>query len=116
MHPDFANKLRLNHVLNSLSFGDIPSQQNILKIFGQFPGRTSFDMMPYVPDALYNDDSEAKDYFYFLKLVPHIFVDETSRRDYHSYSYSLNHNAKVILLIFNIVFSKPKLNHYLILL
>jgi len=34
----------------------------------------------------------AQDYFYFLKLVPHVFVDEMKQTERNSYSYSLNHN------------------------
>jgi len=34
------------------------------------------------------------DYFYFLKLVPHVFVDEIYNQEFRSYSYSLNHNSK----------------------
>jgi hypothetical protein len=37
---------------------------------------TNFDMMRMVDDHIYAKDQERKDYFYFLKLVPHIFVDE----------------------------------------
>ena len=51
--------------------------------------------MDYVDDELYASDSASKDYFYFLKLVPHIFIDEIHDESYHSYSYSLNHNSKV---------------------
>lgn len=52
-------------------------------------------MMEFVDDALYTDDSKNKDYFYFFKLVPHIFVDEINLEQYQSFSYSLNHNSKV---------------------
>jgi len=52
-------------------------------------------MMDYVDDTLYAEDQMSKDYFYFLKLVPHIFVDEIHLEQYSSYSYSLNHNSKV---------------------
>lgn len=55
-------------------------------------------MMELVDDELYaNEDGMQKDYFYFLKLVPHIFVDEIHLEEYRSYSYSLNHNSKVIM-------------------
>jgi len=54
-------------------------------------------MMEFVDDNLYKLDSSSKDYFYFLKLVPHVFVDEIHSENYNSYSYSLNHNAKVLI-------------------
>jgi len=56
-------------------------------------------MMDLVDDTLYNIDDHTLDYFYFLKLVPHIFVDEISNENYFSYSYSLNHNSKVIIYL-----------------
>jgi hypothetical protein len=94
-YPDVANSLRLTHILNSLTFGDVSSHSAIKKSFGANNEHTAFDMMDLVDDSLYNQDTQTKDYFYFLKLVPHIFVDEISNEDYSSYSYSLNHNSKV---------------------
>lgn len=41
------------------------------------------------------DTSKVQDYFYFTKLVPHVFVDNIDNTDAMSYSYSLNHNSKV---------------------
>lgn len=68
--------MRLNHVLNSLTWGDIQSQGAIKKKFGYNKDHTTFDMMEVVDDSLYNQDEDSFDYFYFLKVVPHIFVDE----------------------------------------
>jgi len=51
-------------------------------------------MVNMVDDDVYANDQDRKDYFYFLKLVPHIFVDEINQAEFRSYSYSLNHNAK----------------------
>jgi hypothetical protein len=45
----------------------------------------------------YIGDGAKRDYFYFVKLVPHIFIDEINFEDYRSYCYSLNHNSKVLL-------------------
>ena len=55
-------------------------------------------MMDIVDDALYNSDGVAKDYYYFMKLVPHVFIDMINSELYKSYSYSLNHNSKVNLI------------------
>ena len=54
-------------------------------------------MMDLVDDSIYFADNEKRDYFYFLKLVPHIFLDEIHTEEYRSYSYSLNHNSKVAM-------------------
>lgn len=67
-------------------------------------------MMEFVDDNLYKLDSSSKDYFYFLKLVPHVFVDEINSENYNSYSYSLNHNAKVLIFRqLTIFFRSPNL-------
>ena len=42
----------------------------------------------------FNPEKAAQDYFYFLKLVPHVFVDHIELEEKTSYSYSLKHNKK----------------------
>ena len=93
-HPELARKLSLSHVLNGLTFGETGQHSLIRKRFGHNE-HTSFDMMELVDDELYARDAEVKDYFYFFKLVPHVFVDQIHSEEFKSYSYSLNHNAKV---------------------
>ena len=75
MSPEIADKLKMNHVINSLTFGEHTAQQQIKKRFGATE-HTQFDMFDLVDDTLYQRDEAPKDYFYFMKLVPHIFVDE----------------------------------------
>jgi hypothetical protein len=94
-NEELQSELRLNHVLNSLTFGNLNSQLAIKNNFGENSEHTAFDMMEWVDDSLYNLDKSYKDYFYFLKLVPHVFVDEIKGMYYSAYSYSLNHNSKV---------------------
>ena len=91
-------------MLNSLTFGDFAQQSAIKKRFGN-NDHTTFDMMELVDDSIYSNEDygNSKDYFYFLKLVPHVFVDEVHQEEYTSYSYSLNHNSKVINLDANLV-------------
>lgn len=92
-YPEEAALLKLTHVLKSLTFGDVAQHLHILFRFGA-TDHTKFDMMNLVNDNVYAHDLERKDYFYFLKLVPHIFIDEISDEEFKSYSYSLNHNSK----------------------
>jgi hypothetical protein len=40
------------------------------------------------------DQKKIQDYFYFLKLVPHAFLDYIDNEEDYTYSYSLNHNKK----------------------
>lgn len=60
-------------------------------------------MMELVDDELYAYDNDVKDYFYFFKLVPHVFVDQIHQEYFTSYSYSLNHNSKARLIDFKII-------------
>merc|ERR1712166_625067 len=39
-------------------------------------------------------EKEIQDYFYFMKIIPHEFLDVPSAREWNSYSYSLAHNKK----------------------
>jgi hypothetical protein len=94
-YPDVSKRMKLNHVIKTLTFGEPTAHAHIKKRFGANNEHTAFDMMDFVDDELYKSDDSSKDYFYFLKLVPHVFVDEIYMETYSSYSYSLNHNSKV---------------------
>jgi hypothetical protein len=39
-------------------------------------------------------ENNVQDYFYFIKVVPHAFMDYIDQEEDYSYSYSLNHNKK----------------------
>ena len=39
-------------------------------------------------------EETGQDYFYFMKIVPHTFVDLIEQYERDSYSYSLGHNKK----------------------
>lgn len=91
--PDDAPKLKLTHYISSLTFGEISQHIYILLRFGA-TDHTNFDMMHMVDDHTYSKDKDRLDYFYFMKLVPHVFVDQIQGSEFNSYSYSLNHNSK----------------------
>ena len=115
LNPDHSSKLKLNHVLNSMTYGEKDEQESIKQLFGPNKSdinskklnlqqltkddHTAFDMMDFVDDSLYYLDQEQKDYFYFFKIIPHIFVDEFSTSEFNSFSYSLNHNSKTSQLV-----------------
>ena len=92
-YPAEGDSLKLTHIMKSLTFGDVAQHLHILFRFGASE-HTQFDMVNMVDDEVYASDQDKMDYFYFLKLVPHIFVDEINSALFRSYSYSLNHNAK----------------------
>ena len=76
-----------------MTFGEVSQHIHILLRFGA-SDHTNFDMMGMVDDQIYANDLDRMDYFYFVKLVPHIFIDEINDSEFRSYSYSLNHNSK----------------------
>ena len=93
-YPEQASLLKLTHILKSLTYGDVAQHLHILFRFGATE-HTKFDMVNLMDDNIYALDLERKDYFYFMELVPHIFIDEISDAEFRSYSYSLNHNSKL---------------------
>jgi hypothetical protein len=54
-YPQMADKIKLNHVLNSLTYGDVSQQKAIKKRFGATE-HTNFDMMDMVDDGIYAKD------------------------------------------------------------
>ena len=92
-YPEESKLLKLTHIISSLTFGEISQHIYILLRFGA-NDHTNFDMMRMVDDHIYAKDADRLDYFYFLKLVPHVFIDEIQNSEFRSYSYSLNHNSK----------------------
>lgn len=90
----------MNHKINSITFGDESQQEVIVHTFGAIDHgeHTIFNM--FMKDGKVNDELKyspedpAHDYFYFLKIVPHEFMDYIDQEIDHSYSYSLNHNQK----------------------
>lgn len=90
----------MNHRINSITFGQTFLHTAIRTLFGDIDGgsHTMFNM--FHPDGKVNHelksdpDETTQLYFYFLKLVPHIFLDMIDMKEWRSYSYSLAHNKK----------------------
>ena len=93
-------KLQMNHVVDSITFGHQSQHADIRKFFGEIDNGTHTIFNMFKKDGKVNEDlknepeEKAQDYFYFLKLVPHVFVDHIEQQQRYSYSYSLNHNKK----------------------
>lgn len=86
--------MSLAHYYIGLTFGNTKNHNKIKQKFGD-NDHTTFDMTTKMEEKIYAQAEDAQDYYYFLKLVPHVFIDETSSETFTSYSYSLNHNSKV---------------------
>lgn len=87
-------------MVNSLTFGAEKQQTSIKKMFSDVDhgSHTMFNM--FKKDGKVNEELKnmAEDtpqlYYYFVKLVPHQFIDLIKMREWRSYSYSLAHNKK----------------------
>lgn len=90
----------MNHRINSITFGETNIQKAITYIFGDVDNgsHTMFNMFHSEGKVNHELKSGTDDnvqlYFYFLKLVPHVFLDMISMKEWRSYSYSLAHNKK----------------------
>ncbi len=73
-YPEQAGLLKLTHIMSSMTFGEVSQHIHIILRFGA-NDHTNFDMMRMVDDHIYANDNDRQDYFYFLKLVPHVFID-----------------------------------------
>lgn len=94
--------LQMNHVIDSITFGPTINQASIKKNFGHVDNGTHTIFNMFHKDGKVNEnlknevEDKSQSYFYFMKLVPHVFVDkvDSDARNMNSYSYSLNHNKK----------------------
>ena len=90
----------MNHKINSITFGDESQQEIIVHTFGAIDHgeHTIFNMFmkdgKVNEELKYSPEEHPHDYFYFLKIVPHEFMDYIDQEIDYSYSYSLNHNQK----------------------
>jgi hypothetical protein len=89
--PELFNKMYLNHKINVLNFGDAESNSYILDRFG-YNDNTAFDRSLTFPD--YSSDLLYKSYDYYVKLIPHLFIDNTIGEQFMSYQYSITSKAK----------------------
>ena len=80
-NQDGKYQVQLNHKINELTFGHQKGHDRIRAVFGNIDNgsHTIFNM--FKDDHKVNDtlkfgvEKEPQSYFYFCKLVPHVFVD-----------------------------------------
>lgn len=80
------DKINFTHNFFLLFFGTVDLNQDILERFG-FNENTSFNRINILPN--YTNDKEKKNYDYFIKLIPHLFVDNIRGEKYQAYQYSI---------------------------
>jgi len=91
----------MNHKINKVNFGNEANHEAIQSTFGHVDKgqHTMFNMFhddagKVNHDHKINPETNSNDYYYFMKLVPHVFVDTLEQEEKTSYSYSLKHNKK----------------------
>lgn len=94
-------QLQMNHKVESLTFGEFGTFDTIKEMFGDVDNgaHTTFNMFDFMKGKVNHDlkfeaEKQEQLYFYFVKLVPHVFIDMFQYREWRSYSYSLAHNKK----------------------
>jgi len=91
-HRSTFKKLRLNHHVSLLNFGDMKSNEIIKNKFGI----ESFSFnRKYINLPNFKADTNKTYYDYFIKLIPHLFVDEYTNEQFLAYEYSLNFRSRV---------------------
>ena len=100
---DLFAKVNMDHYLEQFTFGDAAQTQQIQAHFAEFPEHTKLDMVSDQAerkrlDILNDWDTVSHmDYFKYVSIVPHSFVDTSvsgKEVDYRSYSYALSENKK----------------------
>jgi hypothetical protein len=99
---ELFNKFNLEHYFEYLTFGDAKVGQNIIDHFADYPEHTKLDMVhdqseENFQEILASTDTEHFNYFKYISVVPHIFVDTSESGhevDFRSYSYALTMNRK----------------------
>lgn len=100
--PDTYNKFSLEHFFYSFTFGDPSLQQEIVEHFAEYPEHTKLDMVSDLAEdaknAILSQDGDPVHYNYYkyISVVPHIFVDTSTddQVDFRSYSYAFTTNKK----------------------
>jgi len=89
VRADLYPKISLNHRLISLNFGNTDLNERILSRFG-------LESSAFKPETYpnYQNEKQRKNYDYFIKLIPHLFIDHTRGETYTGYQYSMTSRAR----------------------
>jgi hypothetical protein len=104
---DLFSKISLNHKVVKLSFGDKEINKKILSRFG-FHEDTFHAELPS-----FEGDNKKSNYDYFIKLIPHLFIDKIRGETFMGYQYSVTsrsrpfnfHGHEMPIVIFHYDFS-----------
>lgn len=89
--PQKFPKLTLSHKAMGINFGDYQHLREIFKRFDLVKQHSEFNRHDTLPTFL---NLEKKDFDYFIKIIPNLFVDEELGTSIIGYQYSLNFKEK----------------------
>jgi hypothetical protein len=89
--PELLKTIGLNHRFKRLNFGDPNIDDDVLARFG-FDESNTFDRLENLPN--FANFIANKNFDYYLKLIPHLLVDEIRGIEYVAYQYSLTSRMK----------------------
>jgi hypothetical protein len=89
--PDLFSKISLHHRFSEFNFGESNLSEDILSRFG-FTDFNSFHHSADLPD--YKNMLERKNYDYFVKLIPHVLVDNIRGETYTGYQFSMTYRTR----------------------
>lgn len=104
---DLFAKISLSHKVDHIYFGDREPNTKILERFGFNEMQSAFNQIAGLPN--YQIDNVKKNYDYFIKLIPHVFVDEVRGETYSGFQYSMttrerqynSHSNEMPIIIFH---------------
>lgn len=92
---DLFNNLRMSHKLSKLTFGDAAYDQTLLMRFGygsDCKGGNSFNQNGNLPNFI--EEKKPNNFDYFVKLIPHYFVDEGKGTKNTGYQFSMTSRSR----------------------
>lgn len=96
--PDLFSRISLQHKIAMLNFGEINTNDDILKRFkldaaSSKDGQNAFNNPNNLPN--YVNESKRKNYDYFVKLIPHVFDDKVNEsKEKIGYQYSMTSRSR----------------------
>lgn len=82
--PNLARKITMEHLFKNFNFGKMDEYR-----LGRFGLNKDYIFRKSLMDKI-PKDNEQYDYNYFIKIIPHILVDENRGRTEYTYSFSIN--------------------------
>ena len=96
LKADHYAKINLDHTFYSLSFGEKEIKTEILEKFGMNKYTEHFLHHQISSYRSVPNDKNKFNFDYYIKIIPNIFIDEVSNKEYFTYQFSLSHKKKEV--------------------